>query len=140
MGSWFEAKRDGSCGKCGAPVITGEPMYAVRKGMYVCQQCGQIAEELPPDSGPMVTSVLSNLDEFPPEVREGSLAQSMLYMARQLDMGEVAARDVAPFIKEIRQSYMQLRALYPPLGDEDETDLMAKRREERFRYDEDRDR
>lgn len=136
MGTWFSAKKDGNCGKCGAPIEAGDRMYAQRKGMYVCEQCGQIAEQLPEDSGPMVTSVLANLDEFPPEVREGSLAQAMLYMARQLDMGEVAARDVAGFIKEIRQNYMQLRALYPPSGEEDETDFMAKRREERYRYDE----
>src|SRR5579864_4019810 len=116
MGTWFPAKRDGNCNKCGAPVTAGDPMYAQRKGMYLCQQCGQFAEELPPEGGPMVTSVMANLDEFPPDAREGSLAQSMLYMARALDSGEVAARDVAPFIKEIRQNYMQLRMLYPPSG------------------------
>ena len=136
MGSWFAANKDGYCSKCGAPVTTGDMMFAQRKGMYLCEQCGHIASELPEEGGPMVTSVMANLDEFPDEVREGSLAQSMLYMARQLDGGEVASRDVAGFIKEIRQSYMQLRALYPPSDEEDETALFARRREERHRYDE----
>lgn len=136
MGTWFEASKNGTCGSCGVPVHVGDRMLARRKGVYLCEACGTIAEQLPEGGGAMEVSVLASLDEFPDIVREGALAQAMLLMARQLDGGYVQPRDIAPLMKEIRQNYMQLRLLHPSEGEEDETDAMRGRRESRFRYDE----
>ena len=135
MGSWFEAKKDGKCKHCGYEVTAGEQMYAKGKGVYLCRSCGLSAEAT---SGMVVAggieeATLRDLGNFPEEARETAMAVSMLYLARQLDMGDVSPREVTLYTKEMRLQFMQLKDLYPETPDNDDTDKARQRRERRMR-------
>ena len=135
MGSWFEArKKDGSCSACGVPVAEGERMFAVRRGYYTCEPCGFLREsaEVSGDQGAVEASVVESLKAFPPEAYGSAIAQSMLYLARQLDRSEVGSRDVPAFTKEIRQGLAQLAIMYPPTPEDDATDAAQKRRDKKM--------
>lgn len=133
--TWFTStKKNGTCSQCGAPVAEGERMWAVRRGYYVCEADGFLRESTKDstDMGALEAGVIESLKPFPPEAMGSVLAQSMLYLARQLDLGEATPRDVPNFSKEIRQSLAQLEIMYPPEPEDDATDEAQKRRERRM--------
>lgn len=132
--TWFNAKKNGSCSSCGAPVTEGELMWAVRKGFYCCEFCGVQREDSQDraDLGRLESSVVESLKAFPPEVMGTELAQGMLYLSRLLDHEEVNPRDVPTFQKEIRQTLAQLMIMYPTEPEDDNTDDAQKRRETRL--------
>ena len=133
MGTWFEASRDGSCGRCRKPVAKGSQLYARRKGVYLCELCGSIAEHEPePDAGPIEQGVLRDLRQFPAEAAGTVIAQALLSFARQLDEGDVSSRDQPSYLKEIRQGLLQLRLAWPAAPEADETEAVRSRRERRL--------
>jgi hypothetical protein len=135
VGSWFYAKKDGKCTNCKTPVLAGDQMYAKSRGVYLCPDCGGIAQatEGMVSTGGIEEATLSDLQTFPEEARKTSMAVSMLYLARQLDGNDVSPREVTLYTKEIRLLFMQLRDLYPVTDGEDETDTAQKARERRMR-------
>jgi hypothetical protein len=54
-------------------------------------------------------------------------------MARQLDAGDVAPREVTQYTKEIRLNLLQLHELYPPAEDGDDTEERRAKLQERRR-------
>lgn len=132
-GRWFEAKRDGRCQHCKRPFVTGDEVFAPNAGVYLCNGCGILAENSPRTYGEIETAVMKELARLPLEAGEGALAQSMLYLARQLDLGDVSPRDTTNYTKEIRIGLLSLQDAYPPAGDEDETDIARQKRERRAR-------
>lgn len=133
MGTWFSAKRDGKCAHCKKAITKDDEVYQKSKGVTLCGECGLVADNTPSDRGSIEEGVERDLAQFPPEVHEQALAQVMLYLAKQLDQGEVSPRDVGTVTKEIRMNLMQLRELYPPAEGEDETDQARARLERRRR-------
>jgi len=73
--------------------------------------------------------VLKDLDELPGEAAERTLAKLMLHTARRIDNGDVADRDIASLLKELRQMSSQLKLDFPPEPEEDDTEKSRKRRE-----------
>jgi hypothetical protein len=133
MGTWFPAKRDSKCSHCPNRIAKGDDIYAKSTGIYLCQGCGLLAENAPQVTGDVETSVLTELGKLPPEAGEGALAQSMLYLARQLDQGDVGPREVPNYTKEIRIGLMSLHDMFPASDDDDETDAARSKRERRAR-------
>lgn len=133
MGRWIEdAERRLSCSRCHAVVEVGQRFYYLRRGAYLCELCGSIAEHEQPEIGDIESGVISDLDTLPPEAKDRTLAKMMIAMARKIDNGDVADRDVAPITKEIRQMLMQLRLDFPPAPEEDETEKSRARRARRL--------
>lgn len=130
--SWFYVKKDLNCSACGAPVGEGEKAWAVRKFYYTCEPCGFLREsgQLGNSQGPLEESVAKTLEAFGPEVTGEALAQTALYLARQLDRDEVNPRDIPAFSKEVRQTIAQLMVMFPPEPEDDETDKAQQRRNE----------
>lgn len=124
-----EAERNTQCQRCRAQILIGQRFYYLRRGVYLCELCGSVAEHEEPEIGDIEAGVLKDLSSLPPAASEGTIAQMMLSMARRIDLGDVADRDVAPITKEIRQMYMQLKLDFPPEPDEDDTEKSRKRRE-----------
>lgn len=134
-GRWFTAKRDGKCSHCKQPFTAGEDVYAKAAGVYLgglCG-CGHVAENEPAETGEIETSVVKELSRLPAEAGEGSLAQAMLMLARQLDAGDVPPREVTQYTKEIRINLLSLRDEYPPDEQDDETEAARRKRERRAR-------
>lgn len=130
MGKWIEeAERGLTCARCKSKVTKGERFWYQRKGVYYCELCGSLAEHEVPEAGMMERGVREDFSTLPPEAAESTLGEAMLYLARQLDSGDVQPRDVAPYMKELRQNLAALRELYPPAGDDDITDIIRKNRE-----------
>jgi len=132
-GRWIEAKRDGKCQHCKRPITAGEEMYVKSAGVYYCHDCGTLADNLPTEMGEIETSVMKELSKLPMEAGEGSLAQSMLMLARQLDAGDVPPREVTQYTKEIRISLLTLTDAYPAAEEDDETEAARRKRERRAR-------
>lgn len=133
MGSWFSAKRDGACGHCGKAVKKGDQMFARGAGVYVCGECGILAENEPRLRGPIEEGVEYDLSTLPDEASRTMIAQSMLKAARQLDMDDVSPRDASSYMKELRMNWMQLRDLFPQKVADDPTDAARESRERLFR-------
>lgn len=133
MGTWFPAKRAGKCSHCNLPIEAGQDIFAKSAGVYLCSGCGLLAENTEEALGSMEAGVMEDLSAFPPEAVKGTIAQSMLYLARQLDMGDVSPREVGNYTKELRLSLLQLKDLYPVADGEDETDKARGKRERRAR-------
>lgn len=133
MGTWFDAERKGKCSNCRKAVAVGDEMYAKSKGVYLCSDCGTLAEATAPETGAQEKSCLYFLEKLPEEAVNGPLAQGMLYLARQLDQNDVSPREVTNYTKEIRLNMMQLRDLFPPDEGDDDTDIVRQRRERRMR-------
>lgn len=134
-GKWITATKDGKCKHCTQPVMTGESLYAKSRGVYLCTACGTTAEltEGMVTAGGIEEAALKDLQTFPEEARETAMAVSMLYLARQLDQGDVSPREVTLYTKEMRLLLMQLRDLFPVEGEEDVTDKAQQNRERRMR-------
>lgn len=135
MGWRFVAKRDGKCGHCHQPYAAGEEIYAKTAGVYLGMTCGcgMLAENETPVAGPRETAVLNDLARLPGDAQQSMIAQNMLGMARQLDEGDVAPRDVPNYTKELRLNQMQLADMFPAIEDEDETETVRRKRERRAR-------
>lgn len=133
MNGWFEARRAGTCSACKKPVAIGDQLYAKRKGTYLCELCGSIAEHEPePEAGPIERGALKDLEQFPQEAADSAIAQAMISFARQMDLGEVSPRDQPAYLKELRQGLLQLRLAFPAAPEADETELVRSRRERRL--------
>jgi hypothetical protein len=76
---------------------------------------------------------MKELALLPMEAGDGTLAQSMLYLARQLDDGDVPPRERPQYTKELRISLLSLQDAYPASEDEDETEEARRKRERRAR-------
>lgn len=133
MGKWLQANRKGTCASCRKPIEQGDQLWMKRKGHCLCELCGSIAEHEPePEAGPMERGVVKDLEQFPPDAAETVIAQAMISFARQLDLGEVASRDQPAYFKELRQAILQLRLVFPPAPEADDTEQARSRRERRL--------
>lgn len=127
---WIEeSERKTNCARCKSVIEQGERFYYQKRGTYLCELCGSLAEGEEPEVGEMEQSVLEDLRGLPDEAGRSSLGQSMIHIARQLDNGDVATRDTPAYVKELRQNLAALKTLYPPVGDDDGTDQARKSRE-----------
>jgi hypothetical protein len=134
MSGWGEARKVGKCPNCRSPWAPGEPIFN-RGGVWLCAGCGTIAEADGEQVkvGGIEESAIKDLGKLPDEARDGAFASAILFMARQLDNGDVSPREVTMYTKEIRLNFMQLRDMFPPEGEGDETDKARDRRERRAR-------
>jgi hypothetical protein len=130
MARWIEsADRLTSCARCHARIEVGQRFYYLRRGTYLCEMDGSLAEHEVPEVGPVESGVLEELDKLPEEATKGVIAQLMIKTAKLIDSGEVADRDIAPLLKESRTQLAQLKNDYPPAQEDDETEATRKRRE-----------
>jgi hypothetical protein len=129
MGTWILGTKDGICGKCRKPTVEGDEIFIKSRGVFMCKDCGEKSEGEEPVAGEMEQSVLDDLSTLPQEAFQSSLAKSMINMARDMDNGEVGAREKPAYIKELRQNYGALKMEFPPAGEDDQTDIVRKNRE-----------
>lgn len=130
---WIEeSERKGSCSRCHASWDVGTRFYWLRRGTYLCELCGSIAEHEEPEIGDTESGVLKELEQMPPEASDGALAKLMLGLARRIDTGDVADRDYGSLVKELRTMVIQIRDQYPAEPEDDETERTRKRREQRL--------
>lgn len=133
MSKWIEeAERKTSCARCQARIEVGQRFYWLRRGTNLCELCGSIAEHEEPEVGEIESGVLEDLKQLPPEASDRTIAKLMLSTAKKIDNGDVADRDVAPLIKELRTLLVQLKDQFPPEPEDDETERARKRRERRL--------
>lgn len=133
MGKWIEeADRKTSCSRCHAVIDVGQRFYYQRKGKYLCELDGSLAEHEEPEVGDIEAGVIEDLKQLPPEAADRTLAKLMLATAKKIDNGDVADRDVAPLIKELRTLLVQLKDAFPAEPEDDETEAKRKRREARL--------
>jgi hypothetical protein len=133
--NWGNAQGPVKCCKCKQLITPGSDIWIKSKGVYYCMMCGHDAEEAGTAVmvGGIEEALLRDLEEFDSGAADTSLAKQALYMARQLDGGEVAPREVTQYTKEIRLNLLQLRELYPPADENDDTESRAQRLAERRR-------
>lgn len=130
MSRWIEsADRVTSCARCKARIEIGQRFYYLRRGTYLCEMDGSLAEHEEPEVGEVESGVLEDLGKLPPEAAHGTIAKLMIKTARLIDSGEVADRDIAPLLKESRTQLAQLKDQYPPAQEDDDTEKTRKRRE-----------
>lgn len=130
MSRWIEqANRVTSCARCHARIEVGQRFYYLRRGTYLCEMDGSMAEHEEPEVGAVESGVREDLDKLPEEAARGTIAQLMIKTAKLIDSGEVADRDIAPLLKESRTQLAQLKNDYPPAQEDDETEQARKRRE-----------
>ena len=132
---WGVAAGPVSCLGCKELITPGSDLWIKSKGIYYCSLCGAVAEAAGDDvkAGGIEEALIRDLGEFPGEAADTTLAKQSLYMARQLDNGEVAPREVTQYTKEIRLNLLQIRELYPPADDADDTETRRDRLNERRR-------
>lgn len=131
---WDQATGAVKCCKCRTPIAPGQDIWLKAKGVYYCGGCGLEAEEAPAvRQGGIEEALLRDLDKFPDEAADTTLAKQSLYMARQLDCGEVSPREVTQYTKEIRLNLLQIRDLYPPADENDDTESRREALQERRR-------
>ncbi len=82
--------------------------------------------------GAVERAVRRDLRAFPADVGSGAVAQAMLTLAAEADLGALAARDLATVLRELRLCSAQLREVAPPGAEGDKIDELRKRREERL--------
>jgi hypothetical protein len=133
---WIEeAERKTSCARCKARIEIGQRFYYLRKGTHLCELCGSVAEHEEPEVGEVESGVLEDLKQLPPEASDRTIARMMVVTAKRIDNGDVADRDIAPLLKEIRQMLSQLKDDYPAEPDDDDTEDRRKRRQRRLLMD-----
>lgn len=86
-----------------------------------------------PKEGGIEEALIKTIGKYPEEALDDALAVQVLYMARQLDLGEVAPREITQYTKEIRLNVLQLRDLFPPAEEGDDTEDRRERLQERRR-------
>lgn len=130
MARWIEgADRLTSCARCHARIEVGQRFYYLRRGTYLCEMDGSLAEHEVPEVGDVESGVLEDLDLLPEEASNRTLAKVMLKTARLIDSGEVADRDIAPLLLQLRATLKQLQDDFPPAQEDDDTEKTRKRRE-----------
>jgi hypothetical protein len=130
MSRWIEsADRLTSCARCHARIEVGQRFYYLRRGTYLCEMDGSIAEHEVPEVGEVESGVLEDLDLLPEEASRRTLAKSMIKTARLIDSNEVADRDIAPLLLQLRATLKQLQDDFPPAQEDDDTEKARKRRE-----------
>ncbi len=82
--------------------------------------------------GAVERAVRRELKTFPDQVSSGTIAQAMLTLAAEVDLGGLAARDEAALLRELRLCSVQLREMAPPGAEGDKIDELRKKREERL--------
>lgn len=133
MGTWYEeASRKSQCVRCHQIVEIGQRIYQVRRGTYMCELCGSMAEHEEPEIGDTESGVLEELKQMPPEASDRTLSKLMIATARRLDSGDVADRDYAGLVKELRTMVVQLQQQFPAEPEDDDTERTRKRRETRL--------
>lgn len=132
---WDKAAGPVRCRTCHAPIPPGTDIWIKSKGVYYCATDGVVAEAAGESvkQGGLEEALLRDLEAYPDEAADTTLGVAARYMARQLDNGEVAPREVTQYTKEIRLNLMQLRDLYPPDEDDDDTESRRDRLQERRR-------
>lgn len=132
---WENSSGPVRCRGCKQPCPPGADIWIKSKGVYYCNTCGLVAEAAGDSikSGGIEEALLRDLEEFPGEAADTTLAKQSLYMAKQLDDGEVAPREVTQYTKEIRLNLLQIRDLYPPDEDGDDTQARQEKLQERRR-------
>jgi hypothetical protein len=133
MGRWTEARRDGRCAHCPAKFAAGDEIYVKSTGVYYCQGCGLLADNVTHDVGAWEASVMKDLAKLPLEASDSLLAQNMLGLAKDLDAGDVPPRERPQYTKEIRINLLTLKDEFPAKDDEDETEEARRKRERRAR-------
>lgn len=128
-GRWIEeAERRVSCARCKARVEPGQRFWYARRGTYMCELCGSMAEHEEPEVGEHESGALEDLKRLPPDAAGGTLAKLMIGLARKLDSTDTADRDYPVMTKELRQVLVQLRDQFPPEEEDDDTAKARKRR------------
>lgn len=132
---WDQATGPVRCVGCKQPIGPGQDIWLKSKGIYYCNLCGVVAEGAGDEvkAGGIEEALLRDLEDFPGEAADTTLAKQSLYMTRQLDAGEVGPREVTQYTKEIRLNLLQIRDLYPPAEDGDDTEDRSARLQERRR-------
>jgi hypothetical protein len=130
---WSYAGRNAVCRSCSTPIPSGTEMFVKTAGVYYCQACGNLYETTERTVGELEEAVNKDLGTMPDEAKDSTFAQAALYMARQLDDGDIPPREVPTYTKEIRMNMMELWMRFPPQGEEDETDQAQARLERRRR-------
>lgn len=130
---WIEeSERKSSCSRCKQIIEVGQRFYWLRRGTYLCELCGSIAEHEEPEIGEHESGVLEDLKQMPPEAADRTVAKLMLGLAKRLDNGDVADRDYASLVKELRTMVIQLQQQFPSEPEDDDTERTRKRRETRL--------
>lgn len=136
MAKWIESsERKTSCARCHAVIEVGQRFYWQRKGTYLCELDGSIAEHEEPVIGDYESGVLEDLKQLPPEAADRTIAKLMLGVARRMDGGDVADRDLPPMVLQLRAMLTQVKDLYPAEPEDDDTEKARKRRESRLMRD-----
>jgi hypothetical protein len=132
---WATASGPVRCCGCHQPIPPGSDVFIKSKGVYYCGTCGPLAEATAGDikAGGIEEAFILDLGKFPDEAADTALAKQSCMMARQLDCGEVAPREITQYTKEIRLNLLQLIELYPPEGEPDDTEDRRNRMQERRR-------
>lgn len=132
---WGHATGPIKCRGCKEMIGPGFEVWVKRKGVYYCNGCGLVAEAAGDEikAGGIEEAFLHDLGSFPDEAAGTTLAIAARYMARQLDCGEVAPREVTLYTKEIRLNLLQIRELYPPVDEQDDTETKREKLQERRR-------
>jgi len=134
VGKWLAAKKDGRCRQCKQDVIRiGMEIFAKSAGVYMCESCGHDYEDNPPPMGRLERAAEKELSALPEDARTLALAENTLFLARQLDEGDVSPREVTQYTKEIRLNLMQLKDLYPETEAGDASDKAQEQRNRRMR-------
>jgi hypothetical protein len=128
LGPKFKAKRDSLCSRCPREIKKDDTIRGAGRGEYVCWECAQVIQRAMPAMGANEAGVMHDLESFPFDAQEGALAQTMIYLARQLDQDGVIPRDTAAYVTTIRQNLVALREMYPPKQEADETSQAQDRR------------
>lgn len=132
---WANSNGPVRCVACGQPILPGSDVWIKSKGVYYCASDGALKEAAGDEikAGGIQEALIRDLEHFPGEAADTTLAKAALYMAAQLDDGEVAPREITQYTKEIRLNLLQIRDLYPPAEDGDDTEDRAARLLERRR-------
>jgi hypothetical protein len=120
---WDSATGPVKCRGCKEPIPPGADLWIKACGVYYCNGCGLIAESTASDvlAGGIEESILSRLEKMEDGAADDPIARTSLYMARQLDAGEVSPREITQYTKEIRVNLLSLADVYSPDDESDDT-------------------
>lgn len=102
-----------------APVLPAQPAPARRRPP-------------PRRRGANETAVQRDLKALPEDLRKGAIAAVALGLARDLDDGDMSARDKSGMYAQLRMAMVTLREIAPGEARGDHTDEVRERREKRL--------